>query len=177
MADVRDKSAANSFLPLGRELRLRFFTPWLQVSFWAYLILGIVLCGGVAIWVEVLKYLAHIGGAESIRTAINAYFPAIGCAAAVQLAFAAETKKYLLSFSLLIAALFAAFSLVVLLLERTPVSSFSFVAGIVGSLFAVLTWWIANGLEPTYQDIVDPEAAVGGATQDPLPGDTSDFKI
>lgn len=179
MVKVRDKSTTNSFVPLGRELRLRLVTPCLQVSFWAYLLLGIILCGGVAIWVEVLKYLAHVGGiatSESIRTAINAYFPAIGCAAAVQLAFASENKKYLLSFSLLIAALFAAFSLVVLFLQKTPVTRLSFTAGIVGSLLAVLTWWIANGLESTYQDTVDPDAAVGGTTQATLPGDTSDFK-
>ena len=179
MAELQGKKIANSFRPLGRDLCARMATPFGQVTFWVYLLIGIILCGGVPIWVELLRHFA-IGATqntESIRTAINAYYPAIGCAAAVQLAFASGEKKYLNSFSFFAAFFFFVFSGLTLFLEKTPVTPSSWVIGIAGCVLAIAMWWIANGLDPTYQDTVDPDAPLGGSPQSPLVGDTTGFTV
>jgi hypothetical protein len=169
----------NSFVLLGRELRQRIKRPVGHFSFWVFILLGVILFGGIAIWVELVKLIPGIGGTpriESLRTAIDTYFPAIGCAAAVQLAFAGESKKYLVSFGYMVTVLFAVFAVLMILLERTPATVLSWFFSIVCCLLAIFMWWIANGLDRTFQDIVvNMEAPVGGPVEAPLTGDTAGF--
>ena len=174
MAESRKRSAS-SFGFLFSDLLTRFITPVGQVTFWVYLLIGIVVCGGAPIWVELFRM--HTGitpDAENIRTAINCYFPAIGGAAAAQLMFAAK-PKYLLSFSVLAAFFFSISSILTLGLERKPVTFGTWLVGIVCCLLAILMWWLANGLDPTFQDNVDLDAPLGGSPDTPLAGDTTEF--
>jgi hypothetical protein len=178
MPEQPDRRTDNSFLLLRQELRQRLARPIRQFSFWVYILIGVVLFGGIAVWVELAKLIPGIGATahvESIRTAIDTYFPAIGCAAAVQLAFAAENKKYLVSFGYLVTVFFAVSSVLLILLERTPATLFSWIGDLIGCFLAILMWWIANGLDRTYRDILDPEAPLGGSLETPIPGDTSGF--
>lgn len=168
----------NSFVMLGRELQLRIRRPVAHFSFWVFIVLGVILFGGIAIWVELVKLIPGIGGTphlESLRTAIDTYFPAIGCAAAVQLAFAGENKKYVVSFGYLVTVLFAVFAVLMILLEKTPSTFWSWFFGVLCCVLAIFMWWIANGLERTFQDIVDADAPLGGPVDAPLGGDTTGF--
>jgi hypothetical protein len=175
MVDTRRKS---SFSILYKELCTRIGTPAGQFSFWVYLLIGIVICGGAPIWVELLRFTIGVTrDTENIRTAVNCYFPAIGCAAAVQLAFADENRrKYLTAFSYLATFFFSILSLLTLFLEKKPVTCRAWFIGIALSLLAILMWWIANGLDRTFQDF-NPESPVGGPPQNPLAGDTSGFAV
>jgi len=181
MAELSETQGDNSFVLLGRELRQRLATPLNQFSFWVFVLIGVILSGGIAIWVEVAKFIPGIGAVphvETLRTALDTYFPAIGCAAAVQLAFAAEHKKYLVSFGYLVTVFFAVSSVLMLLLEKTPATFISWSSDAIGCLLAILMWCIANGLDVTYQDTApNPDAPVGGPVQTltSLPGDTSGF--
>jgi len=178
MPEQTERRSENSFLLLGGELRQRLARPVRQFSFWVYVLIGVVLFGGIAVWVELVKFIPGIGATphvESIRTAIDTYFPAIGCAAAVQLAFAAENKKYLVSFGYLLTVVFAVSSVLLILLERRPATLFSWLGDIGGCFAAIVMWWIANGLDRTYQDVVNPEAPLGGSLETPIAGDTSGF--
>jgi hypothetical protein len=178
----------NTFPALGKDLRQRFLTPVGQVSFWVYLLIGVVLFGGVPIWVEVVRYfLFHPDAANpnqanphlpAIRTAINAYFPAIGCAAAIQLSFAGMiTKKYLAAFGLFTACIFAGSSALALIYQQ-PLSDWtSLLWGGAFSLLAILQWWIANGLDETFQDAFNPEAAVGGSPASEVKGSVEGFTV
>jgi|HubBroStandDraft_1064217.scaffolds.fasta_scaffold491198_1 hypothetical protein len=178
MAEQRKRNA-NSFGLLYSDFCTRFTTPVGQVTFWVYLLIGILVCGGAPIWVELFRFgIGVTQNSENIRTAINCYFPAIGCAAAVQLAFAAEYKqKYLTSFSFFAAFFFFILSILTLALEMKPVTCLAWFVGVVGCLLAILMWWIANGLERTYLDTVDPDAPLGGPTDNPLSGDTTGFAV
>jgi len=175
MADLQRQ---NSWRILYNELCVRVRTPAGQVTFGVFLVLGIIICGGAPIWVELVRFVVGATpDTESIRTAINCYFPAIGCAAAVQLAFADENRqKYLTAFSYLATFFFFICSILTLLLERKPVTCRAWFIGVSLSLLAILMWWIANGLDRTFQDF-DPGDAVGGAPGKSLPGDTSGFAI
>lgn len=171
------KRAASSFGFLFSDLKIRLVTPVGQVTFWVFLVIGIIVCGGAPIWVEIVRW--HIGAtpdAENIRTAINCYFPAIGGAAAAQLMFAAENRqKYLTSFSFLAAFFFFIFSVLTLSLEKKPATYLAWCVGLVACLLAIVTWWIANGLDPTFQDMTDLDAPLGGSPSSPLAGDTTGF--
>lgn len=179
-SEIRTKP--NSFIPLFRELQSRVATPAGQVSYWVYMLLGIVGFGGVAIWVELVRFglaspcTRHV---DSIATAINTYFPAVGCAAAVQLAYAAENakKKYLFSFSLLVGFLFAVFALLVLVFQQAAISVWSVLVGSLGCLLAFVMAWIANSEEAIYHDEINLDATLGGSPEKPLSGDTSGYTV
>lgn len=175
---MTDRPQQNSWRMLYEELCVRVLTPVSQVTFGVFLVLGIIICGGAPIWVELVRFLAGASpDTENIRTAINCYFPAIGCAAAVQLAFADENRrKFLTAFSYLGTFFFFICSLLTLLLERKPVTCRAWLIGIGLSALAILMWWIANGMDRTFQDF-DPRAAVGGEPGKSVPGNTTGFAI
>ena len=93
----------------------------------------------------------------------------------MQLAFAGESQKYLVSFGYLVTVFFAVFSVLMILLERTPATALSWSSGVIGCILAIFMRWIANGLDRTFQDTVNPEAPLGGPVEAPLAGDTSEF--
>jgi hypothetical protein len=90
--------------------------------------------------------------------------------------FAAENRqKYLTSFSFLSAFFFFISSILTLSLEKRPATSLAWFVGLVACLLAIVMWWIANGLDRTFQDIVDLDAPLGGSPDNPLAGDTTGF--
>jgi hypothetical protein len=170
--------AFNSFAPLWRDLLIRLRGPVGSFTFWTYAIIGIAGIGGLAVWIEVVKYIFGLGGATSgdgIRLAINTYFPAVGCSAAQQLFIAEKQKTYLRSFGYSVSVGFLALCILSFLLQLDH-PNWSLVLGIVCSIGAVVIWWIANGGDPTFHD-TDPDIPVGGPTATPLPGDTTGFTV
>ena|SRR5947209_2660727 len=166
---------------LWTELCHRAKAPAKHFTFVAYVVIGIVICGGTSVWVELVKYLGGLGATanlESIRTAINTYFPAIGCAAAIQLVLAAETRKYLSAFGLMAACFFSVSSALLLLLQRSPVTRISWILPTVGCFFAIAMWWISNATERVFLDTAPPsDAALGGPLNTDLSGDTANFVL
>ncbi len=165
----------NSFEPLLGDLKIRLATPVGQVTFWVFLVIGILVCGGTPIWVEAIKlWLGFATDTENLRTAINCYFPAIGGAAAAQLMFAGR-QKYLTSFSFFAAFFFFISSILTLLLGKFPATRWTWAFGLLAAVLAILMWWIANGLDETFRDNITPDAAVGGSPRTTLVGDTKGF--
>jgi hypothetical protein len=179
MAERPLHQRGNSFVLLGEDLRERLISPIPHFSFWVFVLLGVIVFGGVPVWVELLRFT--IGGRSAVRldsliTAVDAYFPAVGCAAAVQLAFSEDTKKYVVSFGYLVTVFFAVACILMILLEQTFTAGTAWLSRMVLCLLAILMWWIANGLDPTFQDTLDVEAPLGGSTSSPLDGNTIGFQ-
>lgn len=171
-------SSKSSFTLLWRDLKERLLGPVGQVTFWAYALVGIGLCGGLAIWFELARYTFQLGGvttAENLRLAVITYFPAIGCGAAQQLFIAEKQRSYLRSFGYLSAFVFIVLCVLSFLLQAHHPKR-SMAVGIIGSLLAVGIWWVANGADRTLYD-TDPEAIVGGPTNTPLTGDLNGYNI
>ena len=168
----------NSFAPLKRELLNRLTSPVGSFTFWTYAILGIGICGGLAIWIELAKYTFGLAGttsADGLRLAVITYFPAVGCAAAQQLFITEKQRMYLRSFGYLSSFVFLGFCVLAFLLQiHHP--RWSMALGVVCSVAAIIIWWIANGSDPTFHD-TDPEIPVGGSTATQLPGDTIGFTV
>ena len=169
---------SNSFTPLRRDLAIRLKSPIGSFTFWVYAIIGIVGFSGLAIWIEVCQYVFGLGKTASmdgIRLAINTYFPAVGCSAALQLFITEREKVYLRSFGYAVSVLLIVFCILSFLLQsKNP--GWSLLVGIVCSVASIVVWWIANGADPSFQD-VDLETPLGGSTGAPLPGDTSGFSV
>ncbi len=137
---------------------------------------GIVLFGGLAIWIEVLKFVvAEHATSEGIRLAILTYYPAVGCAAGQQIAVYEETRNYLKEFgNTASVALMGACIISFVLQNKYPVGVL--VVGIALSIFAVLLAWIAVGLDKPFNE-PNPDVAVGGSTDIPLAGDSGGFEL
>lgn len=170
---------SKSSIPLlYRDCKERLFGPVGQVTFWAYALVGIGLCGGLAIWFELARYLFQLDGVtstENLRLAVITYFPAIGCGAALQLLVAEKQKSHLRSFGFFLVFVFIVLCVLSFLLQpHHPKRSLGL--GIISSALAVAMWWIANGADPNLYD-TDPEAIVGGPTDTPLPGNLNGFNI
>jgi hypothetical protein len=60
-------------------------------------------------------------------------------------------------------------------MERKPATCRAWVIGVIGCLLAIGMWWIANGLDRTFQDTFDPEAPLGGPPGSALAGNTTGF--
>lgn len=164
---------ANSWIPLLCDIWRRLWTPLTQFSFVMYMLLGTVAFGGTAIWVEWCKYDGNLDG---IRTAIDTYFPAIGCSAAFQLALAENKKKYIRTFGWVATFVLIAWSFL-LLRDTAPASWDSVKHGIYACIAAVIICWIANGLSEEFYDNPDfGEAATGGTTDAQPSGSTSGFR-
>ena len=141
-------------------------------------IIGIGAFGGLAIWIEVCKYVFGLdGGASSdgIRLAVNTYFPAVGCSAAQQIFIAEKQRTYLRSFGYAVSIIFFGLCIFAFLLQLHH-PNWSLALGVGCSVAALAVWWIANGGDPTFHD-TDPEVAVGGPVASPLPGDTTGFTV
>jgi hypothetical protein len=74
MADS-PKRSASSLRFLFNDLGTRPITPVGQVTFWVYLLIGIVVCGGAPIWVEFFRlYVGVTSDSENIRSAPPSIF-------------------------------------------------------------------------------------------------------
>ncbi len=170
------EQSANTFSLIGSELKRRIFRPLPSFTFWSFLFRGFVGFGGLAIWIEVLKLLvADHTTSEGVRLALLTYYPAVGCAASLQIAVYEETRAYLREFGntasfLLISACAISFYLE----SKYPIGVL--VVGILLSCFSVLLAWIAIGLDKPF-DEPDPDVAVGGNTSVPLAGNSEGFDL
>ena len=173
------KTSINSFVLLQRDCLLRLGKPIGSVTFWTYMVWGVMGFGGLAIWIEVVKH-CWIGSSDSlttdgIRLAVLTYFPAVGCAAGQQISIVEKDRKYMRSFGITASFGFMTLCIISFLLQiKHP--NWSLFLGIVCSIAAVLTFWIAIGLDESFHD-TDPDAAVGGTTDIALKGETGDFSV
>jgi hypothetical protein len=167
----------NQFPDLGKDIGARFMAPIGSPSFWMYLFIGVLGIGGLAIWIELLKVCFGLGGttsADGLRTAINTFFPAIGCGAALQLVTAEKQKPNLRAIGVAVGAILSGACLVALLLQiHHPWWSFGL--GVTFSIVSLAMWWVANGIDQAYQEQVPDNVALGGPVNQPLAGSLAGY--
>jgi hypothetical protein len=167
----------NSFVPLWREITRRATAPLGQFTYWAFFILGVVICSACGLWFELGKYyFLPTKSLDGIQTAIFTFFPAVACPASMQLNFSNNDMKYLKTFGYAVGMLVILLSIGLLLIKGYVSPTTSISIGLVASLFAIFIWWIANADDPNFDDNVDPDILTGGNPNTPLKGDTSGFK-
>ncbi|MCE9610334.1 MAG: hypothetical protein K8R23_09090 [Chthoniobacter sp.] len=154
---------------LFRDTRRRLCAPVRSVTFYAHLLLAVLVCGGLGIWNALYQCkLMEQWDMFNIAASLYTYFPAVAAAALIELTH--ERQPYLRSFGLLSGALFV--GIFFLATTTQPLTRLIF-AGI-GAVLSVFFWWIANGEKDCFKDI-DPNAP----TPDPnteLEGDTTGWQ-
>lgn len=176
---ISDKATPkNSFILLRDELERRITTPFYQVSFWVFLILGILIFSACGIWIEMGKYFfINPKNLDGVQTAIFTFVPAIACPATMQIIFADSDKKYLRSVGYLVGILLLLGSIGLLMFNQYLKPEYSIIMGALLSITSILTWWIANGLDLTFYDSVDQEIPTGGDVDQKLTGNVVGYKV
>ena len=167
----------SSFPKLWNDLRERFMAPIGQVTFWVFLIFGILGFSACGIWIEVGKYfLSTCRDLNGIQTAFFTFVPAVACTSTMQIMFTDKEKKYFMSFGYAVGVLMLLLPIGLLIfIERIP-STFSLSMGVILSIAAIITWWIAYGLDPVFNDNAGENPETGGDTSKVLPGNVHGFK-
>lgn len=168
------ESDTNSWPLFFGELVRRTRSPARHVSFVLYFFLGVIVLGGLGIWVELIEYIHHPESLAALRTALVVFFPALIGTSCMDLLWSDNEKKYMRAFSVIIVAIFVA----TIFVERATTSSgIALCISTIASLAALWVWWVANADQPHLRD-VNLDAPVGGEASPAktrLPGDETGF--
>jgi peptidoglycan/LPS O-acetylase OafA/YrhL len=137
------------------ELVNRFWAPCKSVTFYSYLLFGVILCGGSGVLMTFLRTNWRL---EDVSAALLGYFPALVGAAVLE--FTAEYQPYLRSLGVIALGLLLP---VVFFAARTE-HGWQFFWALIGTLLSILLWWVANGQNERFED-VRPQSALGGDVQ------------
>jgi len=153
-----DTSTPKSMELIWPDLVRRFRSPCTSVTFYAYLFVGVILCGGSGVLVTIIRSGWSI---EGISVALLGYFPALVGAAVLD--FNQEPQPYLRSFGLIGGGLF----LTVLIFSTISGQGWQFLWCLFGTILSIGFWWVANGQNKRFDD-VKPGSATGGSVSIPL---------
>ena len=160
---------------LGLELRRRTIAPIRHATFWAYLMLGVIGVGALGVWLEIVRYRYGTNDAtsESILTAVVTFFPALIGSSSLQVIFQDTLKpmRAVAMIGLIISIILASW----LILDHAIPKATAFSVALVICLVSVWIWWVANADDPTFKDLLDVAAPVGGPPDQPLSGDLTGF--
>lgn len=174
--ETETDAGENPWAMIGRRLK----RPCRQWTFYVVLILGIVILGYLAVWIEVTRawnFTATPGAPHldlnSLRLAYATAILAVGAPCCMQIVLTLNKMAILAGIILIFVILTLAYSVSTSDLSLTGVHS----AGLFGLLFATLSWWLANGEDELFQDRVNPNAGSGGDLTRNLSGGKSGVKV
>lgn len=166
----------NPWAMIGRRLK----RPCQQWTFYVVLILGIVILGYLAVWIEAVHAWNFTVtprqpdfDLEPLKLAYATAILAVGAPCCMQIALTLNKMAILTGIVLIFVILTLAYSLSTGNLSHVGVH----LIGLPGLLFAILSWWLANGEDELFQDRAKPNAASGGDPARSLSGGKSGVKI
>jgi len=150
---------AQSLQALGNDLENRFRYPQQSFTFYAQLFVTVIGCGGAGIW-----WTIHVDGlhAGSLAAALLTYFPALVAASTID--FIQDKKIYLRMFGVTVGIVLAALFLIAV--TRSP--GWQLWWALMGTIFSILFWWLANGEKDWVKDNI-PTTSTGGDVNQQLP--------
>ncbi|PBB14194.1 hypothetical protein CK231_10780 [Mesorhizobium loti] len=176
--EIGGGETANDWAYLWDQIKRRTFEPVKAVPFVIYILLGIVLFGGLGIWTEALKVIISDRPPElaGLLTAVMTFFPTLIGSTAIQLVLASSQNKILMSFALFILFVFLAVAILLPFFSASHPWTVLTIASI-ASVCAIWTWWFTNSTDPIYRHRVPIDAPSGGPTNNPLKGNLSGFQV
>lgn len=161
---------------VGRRLK----HPCRQWTFYVVLILGILVLGYFAVWIEfarVWNFQPSTGHEEpdlqALRLAYATAVLAVGAPCVMQLGLTMNKMAIVSSFVLIFIVLWLAYWVTNADTDTAGVHFY----GLMGLTVATLCWWLANGEDELFQDRAPPGAASGGDPQRSLKGGNSEVKV
>ncbi|MBF0355963.1 MAG: hypothetical protein HQL43_12070 [Alphaproteobacteria bacterium] len=176
LCETETGAVDNPWAMIGRRLK----QPCQQYSFYVVLILGIVILGYLAVWIEAWhawKFTATPTkpdiDLDPLKLAYATAILAVGAPCCMQIALTLNKMAILTGIVLIFLILTITYSLATVNFSHI----FVHLLGAPGLLLAILSWWLANGEDELFQDRVKPYAASGGDTTRDLSGGNSGVKI
>ena len=163
----------NSWIYLGYFIKRRSKAPLRHFSFFAFFIIGIIVAGGLGIWLTLWEYCTSSSNQlNDIVRSIATYFPAIATASLFELICPDENEKYIRSF-----ALFAGVLILILFVFTVNLNpgSISLFVGLLGVAVSLFLWWIANAENDSLRDKAPDNAALGGDVASEAKGDLTGY--
>ncbi|HKB97146.1 MAG TPA: hypothetical protein VKD23_00030 [Terriglobales bacterium] len=134
------------------ELTSRFYAPCKSVTFYSYLVFGVIICGGSGVLTVFLKSEWSM---SDVSAALLGYFPALFGAAVLE--FTTEHQQWLRSLGLIGLCVLLAVAFIAVKTEE----GWQLFWALTGTVLGILFWWVANGLNTRFDD-VQPQSALGG---------------
>ena len=179
-----EKQSAKTIPPAWKVLHRRWTRPSGQFSFWTFLLVGIVILGGIAVWIELYRYAfiplsspsdieaADAAGAHQPVRSLSALQLALATAglavagpAVMQLLYSRDKLAIVAAVLLITVEMIFAMYLMVFG-EAGKLGTL--VAGLICVIVAILAWILANGEDDIFQDEVANDASTGGNPMRPL---------
>ena len=114
------------------------------------------------------------GTQEPFFRALLTFFPAIGSLACVQVIIVEDSQKSLRAlFSLLLIVFLSLAIISGVAYPRDALLGFWLSA--IGTVLAVLSWWLANSNQESFKDTTDPANPLGGSLDNEPAGNTKGF--
>jgi hypothetical protein len=176
-----DSSAAKTIAPAWKVLHKRWTRPTKQLSFWTFLGVGIIILGGLPVWIEGFRYLTFTphgtvaeANLEPFQLALATAGLAVAGPSAMQLLYSRDKLAIVAAILLFTVEMIAAMYLMVF---GEPDVFGTWVGGLICAGVAVLAWVLANGEDDIFQDDTDSDVAAGGDPMRPLLNRTAPAKV
>ncbi len=150
-----------------------------QVSFVFYFILATFLAA-IGVWLALAEAVLTNwpdGSQQAVFKASLTYFPAMGSLACLQVVVMEDEKKYLRSFFFFLLIFFVVLAVLAGGATILNDSYMAWLLVIIGTVTALLSYWISISQEDRLMDNAPPKAVLGGDTEADLVGDTAGFKV
>jgi len=154
---------------IGRRLS----KPCKQWTFYAVLVVGILILGYLAVWIEAKNVFFFaptperaVPDLQPLRLAYATAILAVACPGLMQLLLSLNKMAVVTSIILGFVSIFLAYKLSFISESFADTN----LLGGLGLIIATLVWWLANGEDELFQDRVNPGAPSGGDPNRRLPG-------
>jgi len=157
-------------------LKSRTSDPSHHPSYWGYFLVGVLLLGGLGIWVEILRIILSKNTPDltSLCVAINVFYPSLGCASALQFVWG-EYPKMLRALAIVMCGLFVVPCVLIAIFGHY--TGWVLFWEIILSLISLWSWWITNADNRNLLD-PDPPTAYGPSNAtEALGGTLQGFKV
>ncbi|MCH2071132.1 hypothetical protein [Acinetobacter pittii] len=148
-----------------------------QSTFWMYLLLGILLLGGLGFWFELIKFLsAKESSSSAMKTALILFAPPLINTSVIQLCLSKNDVEQHTKSTLIIFIVLVNLACVLLLIFDPQFSSFKFWLPMLFILiFTIWAAWVQSSLNIDLYDTPPKHASLGGEKlNEPLKGDIPD---
>ncbi|MGC6331125.1 hypothetical protein [Rhizorhabdus sp. FW153] len=166
--------------PAWQVLYRRWNRPKAQMSFWTFLAVGIVLLGGLAVWIEFYRYAfippapKSLPDLHPLQLALATAGLAIGGPAAMQMLYSRD--KLCIVTAIILFTIVMIFAMYLMVFGEAHQTG-TLVGGLICCIPAILAWVLANGEDDIFQDEVRDDASTGGNPMRPLGSPTTAVKV
>ena len=166
-----------------KEFLNRTLSPFTQPSYVWYFLASMV-AGTIGIWATIGEGLLNLPEGDPVSTVLSndgtfrsilTFFTALGSASCARIVMIEDKAKHLRSFFGLLMLLFSVYAIVTFVVGTRDLPTAVDMA-IIGSVLAMITWWMANWDEEAYEQEADA-ASLGGDPKKEAAGGTEDYKL